>query len=188
MRERSFCSLPSGPISCLTVLFPRPGEGRIEEVSVLELSACISKSGLTGERARRGRRRRANLTSPTGIATSFFHVFSRESYKKERLERRQRERGGEGGRERKRRSQAVAMIDPKEEHMGGSRPWQVGHMRLCGSSLPGLTPPGPVVKPFLDTRWGLTQLFPPPPSPDACRTVLMAERKGRDRTWEETLC
>lgn len=90
-------------------------------MSVLELSACISKSGLTGKGGRRSRRRCANLTSPTGIATSFFPVFSRESYKKERLEGRQRERGGKKER---RRSQAVAMIDPKEEHMG-SYEWAV---------------------------------------------------------------
>lgn len=76
-----------------------PREGRGREVSLLQLSACISKSGLTGELegARRGRSRCANPKVPTGTATSLFPAFLRGSYWKERLEGRQREAGAGGG-------------------------------------------------------------------------------------------
>lgn len=80
------------------------------------MSACISKSGLTREKegARKGRRC-ANLTIPMGTATSLFSVFPRRSYRKERLESRQKEKevGGE-----ERRSLAAAMTYPKEQCTG----------------------------------------------------------------------
>lgn len=160
-------------------------------MSLLEQSACSSKSGpmRKQEGDRRGRRSQANLIVPTGPAISLFPACPRSRHRKERGERRQREEGGgKVWQQQQQTRKSSAQVNCGD----GSRPWQVGHMRLRGSSLPGLTPLSrPSGSSGFSHPWPLAWAWPAPLPTTLPRclqgSVLVAGREVQQRTWEK-LC